>query len=265
MNSMIRNYSASYLIGDENYHHNSDKFVFMILALDFGNTRAKGACFENEAFVQSVSFDTAEELAHFVSEKKISEVVYATVRETANWLEGLTLPLNQLTNTTEIPITNAYETPKTLGMDRLAAVIGAEATYPKSNCLVIDMGTCITFDFIDSNNVYHGGAISPGVEMRLKALHNFTGALPLVDKTDSWTSMGNDTISCIQVGVMQGILDEVNGRIHEYRSLYKDVRVLFTGGDAPLFESKIKAPIFVHPNLVLEGLNRIFLHGEANK
>lgn len=237
----------------------------MILALDFGNTRAKGACFKAEQLIESLSFTSAEELKNVVSEKMISQVVYASVRKTTDWLAELTIPVIQLTNSTHIPITNAYGSPKTLGMDRLAAVVGAEATYPKSNCLVIDMGTCITFDFIDSCKVYHGGAISPGVEMRLKALHNFTGALPLVDKTESWTYMGSDTNSCIQVGVMQGILDELNGRISEYQSLYQDVHVVLTGGDVSLFESKIKAPIFVHPNLVLEGLNRIFIHGEANK
>lgn len=163
----------------------------------------------------------------------------------------------EIDHKTKLPFKNKYKTPKTLGRDRMAGVAGGQALFPRKNCLVIDIGTCITYDIIDQGGTYWGGNISPGVELRLKAMHNFTSNLPLVKRGKLVNLIGNTTSSALQIGAAGGVLHEINGFIEAAKMEYKGLNVILTGGDAHFFADKLKTKIFVNPNLVLIGLNQI--------
>ena len=165
--------------------------------------------------------------------------------------------LIEFNETTPIPVDNLYTTKDTLGRDRLAAIIGANNMFPASNVLVIDAGTAITYDFINSKNQYQGGNISPGLHMRFKALHHFTGKLPLLDPNDDYTLLAKNTAGAIRSGVINGMIFEINGYIQSLKKKHKDLKTILTGGDAIFFDKKLKNTIFVDQNLVLTGLNRI--------
>jgi type III pantothenate kinase len=159
-------------------------------------------------------------------------------------------------------IENKYKSPATLGLDRLAGIIGARTLFPDKNCLVIDAGTCITYDAINKDGVYEGGSISPGLKMRLKAMHNFTRRLPEVElvEYDDW--QGYDTKSAMLSGVLNGAIEEVKGFIEIYNSKYSKLHVILCGGDSIFFDNRLKNSIFAHalktePNLVLIGLNEV--------
>lgn len=158
---------------------------------------------------------------------------------------------------TKIPINNCYETPETLGMDRLAAAVGAYTLYPKSNCLIIDAGTCITYDFLDTSANYHGGSISPGIKMRFKALQYFTAKLPLIESLTYTGILGKNTSDAIKVGVLQGFKGEVESVIATFKQKYPEIKIIVTGGDISFFETTIKHSIFAVSDLVLIGLNKI--------
>src|SRR5690606_34521365 len=174
-----------------------------------------------------------------------------------------------------IPITNGYATPETLGADRLAGVIGAKNIYPENPVLVIDAGTCITYDFIDKAGFYAGGSISPGLRMRFKAMNHFTGKLPEVEVdmniTGFKSSYGKDTQESLISGVVNGLLFEVEGFIKKYNNQYLDLRVILCGGDSTFFDTRLKNSIFAHqillePNLVMIGLNTVvnYQHDKKN-
>ena len=165
-----------------------------------------------------------------------------------------------LTHLLPLPIQIKYKTPKTLGVDRIAAVCGAIDIFPNKDSLVIDAGTAITYDFVDRQGNYEGGAISPGIEMRFEALHTFTERLPLVTKTGDLPLIGSSTETCIRSGVLNGAIAEMEGIIINYKQLYPDLGVVLCGGDSLFFENKLKPTIFAAPDLVLSGLNRILLH-----
>jgi type III pantothenate kinase len=132
--------------------------------------------------------------------------------------------------------------------------------FPKANCLVVDAGTCITCEFIDSQGKYWGGAISPGLSMRFKAMNTFTARLPLVEPVDNPPLIGDSTVSSMQSGVIHGVVDELDGAIKRYSEKFDDLKVILTGGDCRFFENKLKASIFAVPELVLRGLNSILLY-----
>lgn len=132
--------------------------------------------------------------------------------------------------------------------------------FPNRDCLVIDMGTCITYDFLSSKGVYEGGAIAPGVRMRFKAMHRFTARLPMVDPVADAPLTGKSTVASMQSGVVNGVLEEIKGFISRYQSQHGELVTVACGGDTLLFENSIKPSIFVAPDLVLTGLNRILLH-----
>ena len=167
-----------------------------------------------------------------------------------------------LTDKKKVPLTNKYKTPNTLGKDRLAGVIGVTSLYPKKDILVFDAGTCLTMDFVNKKGEYIGGRISPGIEMRYKALHTFTDKLPLGQKEKTTPIIGDDTHSSIASGVQQGILAEVKSIISEYKLRNPDTIVVVTGGDCFFFEKELKNSIFANPNLVLIGLNEILDYNE---
>ena len=160
-------------------------------------------------------------------------------------------------NTTNLPFKNLYSTPKTLGIDRIALVCASVGEFPDNNVLIIDAGTCITYDFINSKNEYLGGAISPGVRMRYKAMHNQTANLPLLTTEVPKQIIGDSTANSMHSGVVNGVLNEIDGTISQYKEKYQDLTVILTGGDAKMLSKQLKSSIFANSNFLLEGLNFI--------
>ncbi|KAB2821315.1 MAG: type III pantothenate kinase [Paludibacter sp.] len=171
----------------------------------------------------------------------------------------------ELDHLTELPIENCYETPETLGKDRLAAAVGANELFPDQNLLVIDAGTAITYDLVSEKNQFIGGNISPGLEMRFKALNQLTGKLPLVNYVDDFQWIGRNTTGAIRAGVQNGVLFEIGQTIDLFNRNYQNLQIIMTGGDSNFFDRKLNYTIFVHFNLTLIGLNRILEHNAKKK
>ncbi len=239
----------------------------MNLVIDIGNSRSKVYLFKSDETMASYVID----LAIFPVVKKLLEenqdIRKAIISSTRDYDDHLRILLDQLpegwtelTSETELPIINKYKTPRTLGKDRLAAVVGAHSMFPDKNVLVIDAGTAVTFDFINERGEYLGGSISPGLEMRFKALHHFTGKLPLLNPRYEYEFPGDTTEEAIVSGVEQGMMFEIEAYIAHFKKNYKNLEVIFTGGDANFFDSKLKNSFFVCSNLVAFGLNRILNH-----
>jgi type III pantothenate kinase len=171
----------------------------------------------------------------------------------------------ELNEHTELPIENLYETPETLGKDRLAAAVGANELFPDQNLLVIDAGTAITYDLVSEKNQFIGGNISPGLEMRFKALNHFTGKLPLIGVSDEFDLIGKNTADAIRAGVQNGMLYEIGQTIEAFNRNYQNLQIIMTGGDSNFFDKKLNYSIFVHFNLTLIGLNRILEHNAKKK
>jgi len=169
----------------------------------------------------------------------------------------------QLNASVPLPIKNEYESKETLGLDRIANVAGVRYFFQNKNVLVFDVGTAMTIDFITKNNEYLGGNISPGLEMRFKALHNFTHALPLLEQSESYEFFGKNTQEAIISGVQQGIIYEIEGYIRSFHNKYSQIQNIITGGNADFFEKKLNYPIFAVKNLSLFGLNRILQYNVA--
>ena len=233
------------------------------LIIDIGNTKAKIAFFDGGEMVDVVaeSNQSLGCLKALCSQYPIEQGIVATVIDLNEKvlvdLAALPFPLLWLNHQTPLPVVNLYETPETLGYDRMAAVVGANEQFPHRDILVIDAGTCITYEFIDSKGQYHGGNISPGMQMRFKALHQFTGRLPLVDTNGRKLPMGRDTETAIRAGVMKGMEYEISGYIESMKHKYPELLVFLTGGDDFSFDSSVKSIIFADRFLVLKGLNRI--------
>lgn len=231
-------------------------------AVDFGNTYAKVGFFIKNELVEFHHGLRIQKLRALLIKKAPKNLIIASVTKSPAELERLFVKFSQkiiLGPATSLPIINEYATPTTLGYDRLAAAAGANLRFPDSSVLIIDMGTAIKYDFITAQRAFKGGIISPGMQMRFKALHKFTKKLPLLEPDGIPPLVGDSTAACIRSGVVNGIIAEVNGIIERYNQ-YPDLRVVLCGGDAPFFESQIKYPKFAASNLVLEGLNRILLH-----
>ena len=233
------------------------------LIIDIGNTAAKVALFDGGEMVEVLtesnqSLDCLEALCvkYPVEQGIVATVIDLSERVLAA-LVALPFPLLWLDSKTPLPVTNLYETPETLGYDRMAAVVGANEQYPRRDILVIDAGTCITYEFIDSKGQYHGGNISPGMQMRFKALNQFTGRLPLIDSNGRKLPMGRDTETAIRAGVLKGMEYEILGYIESMKHKYPELLVFLTGGDDFSFDSSVKSIIFADRFLVLKGLNRI--------
>lgn len=235
------------------------------LAFDVGNSATKVGVFSHGEWKTTHVYGTLEEAMEAVCPQKAR---YSIVSSVAHRVEDLQMHFKDISNVlfmqshTPVPLKNAYGTPQTLGVDRLAAAVGANARHPNRDVLIIDMGTAIKYDLVDETNTFRGGMIAPGRRLRFQALHTFTQKLPLVEATEVPALLGDTTESCIQSGVMNGIVAELNGVIESYQESYNPV-VLLCGGDARLFETQIKYPTFAAPNLVLEGLIRILLYNVA--
>ena len=235
----------------------------MNLVIDYGNSSAKVGIFDQQKLVEKYVFNTPETLKKFLEKDYVENVIISSVTLDASHVYDWVLHAEKkfiLTAALPLPIKNQYATPLSLGVDRLSAVCGAKDIFPKQNCLVVDVGTCIKYDFIDADSNYLGGGISPGLFMRFESLHTFTVKLPLVQPVDDVPLIGNSTVSCIQSGVVNGVLQEINGTIEEYQKKFKDLKVILCGGDTLFFENKLKGGIFAVPELVLRGLNRILIY-----
>ncbi|MBZ0244857.1 MAG: type III pantothenate kinase [Cyclobacteriaceae bacterium] len=235
----------------------------MNLAIDHGNTRIKAGVFEQTNLIQTLSFEDSNTFNKWLDKNEFENAIVSSVaRSTDNLMDKINSNGKKIfmSQSTPFPIAVKYSTPLTLGLDRIAAACGTLDIIPGGHRLAIDLGTCINYEFVDDLANYYGGAISPGVKMRFEAMHTFTARLPLVNFVDNPPLVGNSTESCMQSGVVNGVLAELEGIIDRYQKKYPTMGVILCGGDAPLFENKLKHPIFVAPNLVLSGLNKILLH-----
>jgi type III pantothenate kinase len=243
----------------------------MNLVIDIGNSRVKISVFNSGDVIFTIPLDEiAPENIQMLKEEhpSLTQAILSATRDVSSDL------ISYLTNNfdtfidldakTPLPIENLYETKETLGKDRLAAVVGAFDLYPNTNVLVIDAGTAITFDLINEKGQYLGGNISPGLEMRFRALNQFTGQLPLVQKNEFENLYGRTTEEAIRAGVQHGIVFEVDKAIDTFKEFYNNLKVIITGGDAKFFDKKLKNSFFVHFNLTALGLNRILEHNGEN-
>lgn len=233
------------------------------LIIDAGNTRVKVFVFEGDNIVFEEVGDvvsTEKKISNIFLNFAIDQIILSTVGKFDAKTSGLDkkgIPLILLNQSTEVPFVNLYKTPGTLGVDRIALMSAAATKYAKQNVLVIDAGTCITYDFLNAENQYLGGGISPGLEMRYKALHAFTEKLPLLPAETSFQMIGNDTNSSIHSGVGYGFVCEVDGIISSYLQQYSDLTVVLTGGDMFYLSKRLKNGIFANPNFLVEGLHAI--------
>ena len=236
----------------------------MNLIIDVGNTFVKLAVFQNNSLISKKTCESKYFLKEF---KKIlkthQDIAFGIMSSVGNLdascLNDVKLDLNILVldSKTKLPFVNLYETPNTLGVDRIALVSASVQKFPDKNVLIIDAGTCITYDFVSSKNEYLGGAISPGIRLRYKSLHNLTAKLPLLDTQMPKDVIGNSTESSIHSGVVNGVLKEIDGLIDTYKEKYSDLTVILTGGDADFLSKQLKNSIFANSNFLLEGLNYI--------
>ena len=230
------------------------------LTIDIGNTSAKAGLFEGDRLIEQYNQLGERETIALAKQHKPRQILMSTVRKGAKRLlkkMSAHTSVSLLSWQTPVPFLNLYETPQTLGTDRIAGVAGAMHLFPGRPCLIIDTGSAITYDYLDAECRYHGGSISPGLNMRFKALHKFTSGLPLITFNKNYELTGKTTKNAILSGVIEGCMAELNGIISRYQQFSDDLCIILNGGDAIFFESKIKAPIFAVPNLVLIGLNEI--------
>jgi len=238
--------------------------MYNSLIIDQGNTICKLAIFgegEDPLEVRTCSELTIDFLDEIIKQfhptsgilssvKRIHPDIYAFLRASLSSFIALDYK-------TPTPLRNAYKTPETLGLDRLAAAVGAWSLQPQKPLLIVDMGTAITYDFVNSEGIYQGGNIAPGIRMRLKSLHQNTDKLPNMEPEIHFQEMGSDTQTAILGGVMQGVIYEMEGYKNQLQQKHSNLFTFLTGGDLIYFEEKLKNGIFVCKNLVLIGLNRI--------
>jgi len=236
----------------------------MNLCIDWGNSSVKVAVFNDDAIVEKFNFSENEAttaLASVIDAHKPAKAILCSVTnhpaEAEQLIKERVKAFIKMDGDTRTPIVNAYTSTETLGADRLALVTAAHMLYPGKNNLVISLGTCITYNFIQVNRTFRGGAISPGLQMRLKAMHNYTDKLPQVAVDGDLLLIGYDTDTCMRSGAVYGMASEIDGMVENFKSQYPDFNAVLTGGDAPLFATKIKSKIFADSDLLLKGLNLI--------
>lgn len=241
----------------------------MNLIIDVGNTKVKAAVFKDDTLIESVSFSHLE-IKHRLKEIRetfeikhtiIAKVTSIADKDLLKLLSKMT-PL-ELSHETPVPFKNTYKTPKTLGIDRIALAAAAVHQFPKKNCLIIDAGTCITFDFVNQKTEYFGGGISPGMHMRYQALHAYTNGLPNLSPQAPKQLIGGNTEESIHSGIINGVINEIDGIISEYRMKYPDLTVVLTGGDTNFLAKQLKSSIFANQNFLLEGLNSILIFNSS--
>jgi type III pantothenate kinase len=247
------------------------KIKRMLLTIDIGNTRIKYAVFEhdtvveNNFFLKSDLLSTVEKLLN--QYKNITDGIISSVgsveKEAFSTFENQ-INVHFITITFDFPFQNKYATPLTLGIDRMVLSAGAVLLFSNQNKLIIDAGTCITYDFVDANNCYLGGAISPGIRLRYESIHKYTANLPLLKKELPEKFIGNTTATSIHSGVINGVTHEIDGFINQYKEQYSNFIIILTGGDADFLAKRLKNTIFANSNFLLESLNQIFQYKIKN-
>jgi type III pantothenate kinase len=234
----------------------------MNLIVDIGNTSTKLAVYEGreKLSVSRINELSCEELGNELKGFKIKKAIVSSVRNLPPYIKDLifaNIPfVHFLSYKSRLPFRSSYETPETLGTDRIAAVAGAFDLFPGAEILIIDAGSAITFDFL-SGDLYKGGNISPGIEMRFRALNKFTEKLPLATLSDHYDSPGQNTIGAIEAGVITGVTYEINEYIRTFEKKYLDFKIILTGGDSGYLKDKINHQITYMPDIVIDGLNYI--------
>ncbi|NBW27332.1 MAG: type III pantothenate kinase [Flavobacteriaceae bacterium] len=250
----------------------------MLVAVDVGNTRIKVAVFEGSTILEQFNFNSykLQNELHFILNKykKASELVVSSVGNISKdiFIEFENkVTIHFITSDFHFPFTNTYATPNTLGIDRMILASGAVLMFPNQNRLVIDSGTCITYDFIDQNDNYLGGAISPGIRLRFESLHNYTAKLPLLSlesikeqNLDRIPIIGNSTFESVNSGVINGVINEIEGFISKYEAVYPKFIIILTGGDAEFLAKRLKNTIFANSNFLLESLNQTYQYKIKN-
>lgn len=237
------------------------------LCVDIGNTRVKFGIFAGEALIEADSGDVGEVYTKVTDLSAIfpfSRMIVSSTRrdiplEIREFGKSMELYL-ELSHEMNLPIQLDYETPETLGRDRIAGAAGALAIFPGEAVIIVDAGTCITYDFLDKNGFFRGGSIAPGMQMRLKAMHVFTEKLPLAPFEPQNELLGKSTLKALQNGAIQGTKFEIESFIMHIKQKFGPIKVIFTGGDANNFVDFFNSKIFVVQNLVLIGLNKIINH-----
>ena len=240
----------------------------MNLIIDIGNTQIKTAVFKDntlynkEIYSKDNFFNSIENIT---KKYNIKHAILSNVGE----MENLKLLEIQklfdvlvLNSKTSLPFINNYKTPQTLGVDRIALVAAAVDQFPNKNVLILDAGSCITYDFVNEKNEYLGGGISPGIEMRYKALNSYTANLPKLTLTNEIPEIGNSTENSIHFGVLNGIIHEIEGVINQFKVKNQKLTVVLTGGDTIYLAKNLKSTIFANPNFLLEGLNSILIYNK---
>lgn len=238
----------------------------MILAIDRGNSKDKFAVFERDSLIFLNTVDVFDELSikKVIDGYAITDVIFSSVKDKQSDKNFLSL-LQQICSTSKVfqfdrtfalPFVNNYGDKQTIGLDRLAAISGANSLFG-TNVLVVDAGTCITFDYLDGDNVYQGGSISLGFHTKYKALHNFTANLPLMKDVVASPLCAKTTKDCIISGVVNGTIFEVEATIKEYKAKANDLKVVLTGGDAKFLQENIKTTTVLQEDIVLYGLKKI--------
>ena len=230
----------------------------MNLAIDIGNSSCKAGVYSTgkKEYVKYSDHPDNGFVEDIISRYRVKKAILSSVRRGAplfvDILENAGISTLVLSHNTSLPFILLYESPETLGADRLAAVAGAHNMFINSNVLVIDAGTAVTYDLLGSDNVYVGGNISPGLELRFRALNMFTGRLPLVSKSDTFGTLGVNTIDAIRSGVQTGLIFEINEYIRTLKKKYRELKVIMTGGDTRFLSEKLEEEHLVVPDLVVD-------------
>ena len=234
----------------------------MNLVVDIGNTSTKLAVYKSgkRISVSRINELSCEELEKELSGLKIKKAILSSVKKLPPYIFDLfftNIPyVHVLSYKSKLPFKIEYETPDTLGADRIAAVAGAYSCFSGEDILIIDSGTAITFDFL-YGNCYKGGNISPGIDMRFKALNKFTGKLPMVEKSSGFSFPGRNTNDAILAGVISGVTYEINEYIRTFKKENKDIKVIMTGGDGGFLKERLSWETCYMPDIVIDGLNYI--------
>ena len=238
----------------------SSKSNFII---DIGNSRIKSSEVQDDKILESKTWDRLELLVEALPKNK--NTIVCSVKHNSEQIRNIFGDEVFIFNEhSKLPIQINYYTQQTLGRDRIASAVGAHYLFPLEDLLIIDAGSCITYDLLIKNS-FEGGLISPGFKMRLKAMHEMTGQLPDVSEQSdqyTWELIGKSTASCMISGAKNGLKNEINGIVSDLKEKYGALKILITGGDAVLFENNLKGSIFVRSNLVPLGLNQILINNE---
>ena len=229
-----------------------------VIGVDIGNTAIKTAEFLPNGIGEVQRWDSIDKMLQ--NNKDVDLVVSSVGARNLSFK-----PYLEVSSQTKLPIRLNYDTPETLGSDRIAAAVGAWIRFPESNLLIIDGGTCITYDIVTSDGYFQGGIISPGLNTRYRAMNTFTSGLPLLEPSELKGDHleGKSTEECMKIGAQMGLNFEINGILESFNKKYDRLQVVMTGGLLPSFESKLKAPIFASSKIVLEGLHAIWKTNEG--